>query len=278
MGVNKLFLDDYNKILSLTEEKGAIDEANNEIDFVSLEYKDVSFTYPNSTSPILNGISFKIEKGKKYAFVGANGAGKTTIVKLLLKLYKADKGQILINGEPIDNYTYAQLKGIYSVVFQDFSKFPIAVKEYLNLGSFSQNKEMVDIMRYVGLNKFVNENDIYDYELGKLDENSRELSGGEWQRLSLGRSLLSNRDILILDEATSSIDPIREKEIYDLFKKASKDKTTIFITHRLGSTKFADVIYVIKDGAIVEFGNHDNLMEKKENYFEMYSSQSGWYN
>ena len=229
MGVNKLFLDDYNKILSLTEEKGAIDEANNEIDFVSLEYKDVSFTYPNSTSPILNGISFKIEKGKKYAFVGANGAGKTTIVKLLLKLYKADKGQILINGEPIDNYTYAQLKGIYSVVFQDFSKFPIAVKEYLNLGSFSQNKEMVDIMRYVGLNKFVNENDIYDYELGKLDENSRELSGGEWQRLSLGRSLLSNRDILILDEATSSIDPIREKEIYDLFKKASKDKTTIFI-------------------------------------------------
>lgn len=279
MGKCKLFMDDYNKLLNLRKETGAIDEAVSGIEFEKIEFIDVSFTYPNAKKATLKDLSLIIERGKKYAFVGENGAGKTTIIKLLLRLYKPDKGEILVNGKAITNYSYGELKGLCSVVFQDYSKYPIPLKESLDLGTESSNDEKkVDILRYVGLDRCIDENNqIIDYELGKLSENSIEFSEGQWQRLSIARALISDRNLLILDEATSSIDPIREKEVYELFKKASNNKTTIFITHRLGSTKFADVIYVLKDGRVIEIGNHESLMLENTVYNEMYNSQSRWY-
>lgn len=279
MGKNKLFMDDYFYLNKLSQEEGAVDEAVSGIELEKIEFRHVSFTYPNANKPTLSDLSFSIEKGKKYAFVGENGVGKTTIIKLLLRLYSPNEGDILINDIPIEKYTYGQLKGLCSVVFQDYSKYSISIKESLHLGMETvANHDEVDILKYVGLDKCINDkNELIDFELGKLNENSIEFSEGQWQRLSIARALYSNRNLLILDEATSSIDPIREKEIYELFEKASDNKTTIFITHRLGSTKFADVIYVLKDGKVVESGSHDSLMAYNMIYNEMYSSQSGWY-
>lgn len=279
MGRNKLFLDDYTKMLQIRREKGAVEEAMDSINFEKLEFVDVTFTYPNAKNPTLKNLSFTMERGKKYAFVGENGAGKSTIIKLLLRLYSPDKGEILINGQSITNYSYGELKGLYAVVFQDFSKYQISLKESLCLGMRNiEDKKLVEVLKYVGLDRCIDENSqVIDYELGKLSENSIEFSGGQWQRLAIARALISERNVMILDEATAAIDPIREKELYELFQKASENKTTMFITHRLGSTKFADCIYVLKNGAIIEKGSHSKLMSEKTLYREMYNSQSRWY-
>jgi len=279
MGRIKLFLDDYDRFNKLQEESGAIDESTSNIKFEKIEFIDVTFTYPNAKKATLNNLSFSIECGKKYAFVGENGAGKTTIIKLLLRYYTPDKGRILINGKSIENYSYGELKGLFSVVFQDYSKYQISLEESLYLGNSNmKHKNIVNILNYVGLDRCIdNNNKVMNVELGKLTEDSLEFSEGQWQRLAIARSLLSDKNILILDEATASIDPIQEKELYELFKKASEKRTTVFITHRLGSTKFADCIYVLKDGKILESGNHEELMLDNTVYKEMYSTQSRWY-
>lgn len=279
MGQNKLFLDDYKFILNLSKEEGATEEAIFDLNLMKIEFDNVTFTYPNATKPTLNNLSFVIESGKKYAFVGENGAGKSTIIKLLLRLYKPDKGKILVNGKTLEHYSYGQIKGLCSVVFQDYSKYPIRLTDSLCLGSkhCGQDK-MVEVLKRVGLNRCIDENNhVRHYELGKLSEEGLEFSEGQWQRLSIARALMSEKPLLVLDEATASIDPIREMELYELFKQASENKTTVFITHRLGSTKFADTIYVLKDGNILEKGNHMTLMQKGGIYQEMYSSQSRWY-
>lgn len=279
MGLNRLFIDDYNQVMQLEKMNGALEPVKRDIDFEKIEFDSVTFTYPNATSPTLKSMSFVIEKGKKYAFVGENGAGKSTIIKLLLRLYMPDEGCIRINGKPIETFSYGQLKGLCAVVFQDYSKYPIYLKEALCLGLTDvPESKMTEVLRYVGLDHCVDESGkVKTLEFGKLSENGIEFSEGQWQRLSIARALISDKAVLVLDEATASIDPIRERELYDLFKKASVGKTTVFITHRLGSTKFADVIYVIKEGGIHETGDHDHLMASASLYKEMYTLQSRWY-
>lgn len=274
-----LFLNDYNQLISLEEDEGANDLPIENINFESLEFRNVSFTYPNSEYKVLDNMNFLIEKSKKYAFVGKNGAGKSTIINLLLRLYEPDSGEILLNGKDLKEYKYSEIKGIYSTVLQHSSRYPITIREYLTLGLKDvPDEKIIKALNDVGLDEVMEDKSItLDTELGKLSSDSMELSGGQWQRLSIAKALISDRQIMILDEPTSSIDPIREKEIYDMFNVASKDKTTILISHRLGSTKFADIIFVVENGAIIESGSHKELMLKNKVYSNMYNLQSGWY-
>lgn len=238
--------------------------------------------YPNSSEPILKNISFTIKRGKRYAFVGENGAGKTTIIKLLLGFYEPCDGQIKINGKKLEAFHYGDLKCIFSVVFQDYSKYQLSLQDCLSLGEWetgsekSNQEKILKALHTVGLD-FLASEEIIKKELGKLSEESIELSEGQWQRIAIARAILSNHKIFILDEATASIDPIQEKEIYSLFETVSEDRTTIFITHRLGSTKFVDCIFTIHNGQIAEMGSHMELMEKKGVYAKMYNSQKEWY-
>lgn len=275
------FANDYYIFLDLpTKDEAEIRQNNStSIVFNELEFKNVMFKYPNTERTILKNLNFKLEKGKRYAFVGENGAGKTTITKLLLGLYEVDDGRITMNGKEIREYKYSDLKSLFSVAFQDYAKYEITVKDSVALGVDCVNdSKVMDALKFVGLDSMFNEyEDFLDKELGKLSEGSIELSGGQWQRLAVARTVLSDHSILILDEVTAAIDPIQESEIYGLFEKTSRDKTTIFITHRLGATKFVDCIFVIDNGGILEQGTHDELLKLDGKYASMYREQSRWY-
>ena len=248
--------------------------------FETLEFRDVFFSYPSGNRKVLNGLSFKMESGKHYAIVGANGAGKSTFTKLLTGLYSDYQGEIFVNGKELRTYTLNDLKSMFSVVYQDFAKYSISLRDNIMVGNVTnKNEQDVNaIVRLSGMEDIVEglEKGI-DTKLGKIDGDGQELSGGQWQRVAIARALFSRAEVRILDEPTAALDPIKEAEIYTDFEKLMKDKTTIFISHRLGSTKLADEIIVIEDGGVIEKGTHEELMIKKGQYANMYESQRSWY-
>lgn len=250
-------------------------------EFESLEFRNVSFKYPSGDDMILKDISFTIKKGKHYAFVGKNGAGKSTVTKLITGLYTDYTGQILLNGRDIKSYSLGNLKSMFSVVYQDFAKYSISMRDNIAIGNIN-NMDKTSIVENVigasgledvvaGLNRGI------ETPLGKVDADGQELSGGQWQRIAIARTLFSDAGVRILDEPTSALDPIRESEIYHDFERIMDKKTTIFISHRLGSTKLADEILVIDDGKVAEQGSHGALMSLGGIYAQMYDSQRSWY-
>lgn len=245
-------------------------------EFRTLEFKNVSFRYPGTERDILKNLSFRIEAGKKYAFAGANGAGKTTIIKLINCLYQEYEGEILINGEDIRNFE----RGIFSNVFQDFARYPISVRENLIIGCKGPVTEM-ELMRglkEVELEQTVKKlKDGVNTVLGKIKKNSQDISGGEWQKIALGRCVLSKAPVRILDEPTSAMDPVHESRIYRKFQQMSKGKTVLLVSHRLASVKISDCIFVIANGTVAEAGSHSVLMEKDGLYKAMYEEQAKWY-
>lgn len=275
--------NDLNVFFSLDEKSGSDMEKVPICDFVfeSIEFKNVSFGYPGSTKLVLDNCSFLLQKGKSYAFVGANGTGKSTIIKLLTGLYEEYNGDILLNGKNIKEYPYQFTKSLISVVFQDFFRYEIPVKDNLLLGN-DLIKDTVKIewaLKQMGLTELIKKlPDGMNTRLGKVKENSVDLSGGEWQRLALARLLCSSAEISILDEPTASLDPIAENEIYNIFGKLNKEKFTIFITHRLGAAKNADEILVIEDGQVKEQGSHKLLIRQEDGlYRRMFETQKSWY-
>jgi len=258
-------------------------------DFVSwneeieeIEFKNVSFKYPGTNENVLNNLSFHVKKGESIAFVGENGAGKTTIVKLLTGLYQHFDGEILWNGKTIHNQENFPYEKIFSVVSQNFVKYPLTIKENIVIGNLDKKADTLAVqaaLRAVGLEDRIHKMEAKtDTVLGKLFEGGVDLSGGEWQRLTIGRMIFADKAVQILDEPTAAMDPIAEAEIYNQFRELmKKDKITIMISHRLGSVKNASKIFVLKKGHIIEQGNHEELMAKDGYYAEMYQSQSGWY-
>jgi len=222
-----------------------------------------------------------LEAGKHYAFVGKNGAGKTTITKLLTGLYTEYEGEILINGKELREYPVSTVKALFSVVYQDFAKYYIPLKDNIKLGDVSgknTEEKIPDILTKGGLEELVSElKDGIDTPLGKILENGQDISGGQWQRIALARSLISRAPVKMLDEPTAALDPISESRVYGEFENLMKGKTTVFISHRLGSTKLADEILVIDDGMIIERGTHDELMDDEGQYAQMFEAQRGWY-
>ncbi|SHM36115.1 ATP-binding cassette, subfamily B [Anaerosporobacter mobilis DSM 15930] len=278
---NLEYMKDLSAFINLDNNSEYLDLPDkNPICIETVEFKKVSFRYPDSKQFILNNLCIKIEKGKHYAFVGINGAGKSTIIKLLLGLYEDFDGEILINGISIKNYTQSQLKSMFSVVFQDYAKYAVTLKDNILLGNIQENSisEILNIMNIIDLNNVVNNlpNGIDSY-LGKIHHNSVDISGGQWQRVAMARAMMSCATIRILDEPTASLDPISESKLYEKFEEISKGQTTIFISHRLGSTKLADIIYVIENGSVIEKGNYYDLMKNNGTYSRMFESQRSWY-
>lgn len=251
-----------------------IDEKRNEIQFIN-----VSFKYPDTETPVLSNFNFTIKDGQKIGIVGLNGAGKTTLVKLLLRLYKPTEGKILLNGIDINSIPLNQYLKRVGAVLQDFTIFAYSIKENIVFNNNASDDIIKKVIEKSGLaGKVESLKDGIDTILYKeLSENGIELSGGEGQKLALARALFKNTGILILDEPTSNLDPIAEYELFSNFSDISEGKTTIFISHRLSSTKFCDHIFVIHNGAIAEEGNHRELMAEGGLYAEMFESQLKFY-
>lgn len=279
---NKEYLVDLTKFLELDSNEEYLKKPDKQgLKIKSLEFKNVYFKYPRTENYILKDLSFVIEEGKHYAFVGTNGAGKTTITKLITGLYEDFQGEILINGKSIKEYSQETLKAMTSVVYQDFAKYYVSFKDNISLGDVNKkdNKEeiykaieVIDLQDTVeDLPKGIESN------LGKIIDDGVDLSGGQWQRVAMARAIVSPATLRILDEPTAALDPISESNIYEKFEKISKGQTTIFISHRLGSTKLANEIFVIDQGKIVERGSYEELLEKGGIYAEMYESQRSWY-
>lgn len=274
------YLKDVDKFFKMSEEDGALEncDANHE-PIKTIELKNVKFRYPGTKTYILNGLSLKMVANKHYAFVGSNGAGKTTIVKLLTGLYQDYEGEILINGKELRQYELRKLKSIFSNVYQDFAKYEVPMRVNIWLGKTDATKQEIEAsIRAAGLEKVISKLKYgLNTPLGKTFENGVDLSGGEWQRVAIARSLLRKDSIQILDEPTAALDPIMENKLYREFANVSKARTTIFISHRLGSTKLADIIFVLNEGKLAEYGTHESLMQNNYIYKKMYVSQRKWY-
>lgn len=247
-------------------------------DIDSIEFKNISFTYPNGDKEALNNISFSVNKGEKIAIVGENGAGKTTLVKLLSRFYKIDDGDILINGVPISNFSYEAYREKIAAIFQDFAKFDLSIRENIVISDLNkkENKDEIELaLKKSGFYKDFTAN--LDKVLGQRFEDSTDISGGQWQRLALARAFYSGAPILILDEPTSALDARIEYEIFQKFLELTEGKTVFFITHRLASVRQADKILILKDGRVEAFDDHETLMKSDAYYRELYEMQSSLY-
>ncbi len=261
-------------------EKG--DKAADVSDDVVIEFKNVSFKYPGSSNYALNNINAVIRKGERLSVVGLNGAGKTTFIKLLCRLYECTEGEILLNGVNILDYEYGSYMKLLSVVFQDFCLLGFSIKENIicDMPEKAEDDKLMPLIERVGLREKVD-----SLPLGLMtpvfryyDQNGFEPSGGEQQKIAMARALYKDAPILILDEPTAALDPKAEKEIYERFASMVINKTALFISHRLASCKFCDRILVFKNGEIVESGSHESLLALPEGlYRAMYMSQEKMY-
>ena len=247
----------------------------------SIEFKNVSFTYEGSTKPVLTNVSFKISADEKIALVGNNGAGKTTIVKLLCGLYQPTSGEILIDGKSINDIGVEKYQDLISVLFQDTSPIALSIAENV-CGCEPKDADHAKLkacLEKAGLLAKVNTLPKKEetYITQTLDEKGVVLSGGETQKLLLAKAMYKDGPMLILDEPTSALDPIAESTIYEEYNQMASHKTAVFISHRLASTKFCDRILFLDGGQIVEEGTHDQLMAKGGKYREIFDIQSHYY-
>lgn len=278
---NREYLKDLTAFGKLSETSGAIDlPATDIVSPECIEFREVSFSYPGTEVMILKNLNLTLFAHKHYAFVGINGAGKTTVTKLLTGLYDNYTGDILIDGKNLREFAQSELKAMFSIVYQDFAKYKISLNDSIGLGNVHGAAELkiLEAIHTLGLEEAVSKlPEGLNTPLGKIKSNGVDLSGGEWQRVAIARTLVSRAPIHILDEPTAALDPVAESEVYELFDRISKGKSTIFITHRLGAARLADKIFVIADGHVTEQGTHEKLMEKSGVYAEMFEAQRGWY-
>ena len=215
----------------------------------------VTFTYPGEKEPVLKEVSFHIKQGERVALVGRNGSGKTTLVKLLLGLFQPESGRILIDGRNLSEYSQKTRSQMFGAVFQDFTKYEISLRENIAVGAIEKlenDPALQEALKKAKMDTLVKElPDGFETRLGKELEDGVDLSGGQWQRIALARAFLGDKKILVLDEPTSQIDPLEESQLYTEFAEIAKQKTALFITHRLGAIKITDRILVLKRCCIV---------------------------
>jgi ATP-binding cassette, subfamily B, bacterial len=241
-------------------------------------FNQVSFQYSNSTRQALSHINLCIEPGKTIALVGENGCGKTTLIKLLCRLYDPTSGSITIDGIDIREFELADLRRQVGVIFQDYAKYNLTAFENIWLGNVEVPREDEKIIAAAyrsGADEVIQQlPQGYDTVLGKLFDQGEELSIGQWQKIALARAFLRSSQLIILDEPTSAMDPKAEYEVFNQFRQLIKDQAAILITHRLSTVKMADCIYVMDQGSIVESGTHDQLMQRRGSYAHLFETQA----
>lgn len=269
------YAKDLHLFASLAENEGG-NGRTKKTTFESLVIKDLYFKYSKDEDYTLKGINLELKKGQSYSLVGVNGAGKTTLTKILTGLYRHYEGQILLNGVELKNYSYSELRLIFSIVSQDFAKYAISVKE--NIAFDKLNTDLDDVVTNLDLHKFIHHlPNKEETLLGKVDSGGTDLSGGQWQKLAIARALYRQTSFVILDEPTSSLSPTAESEIYTKFMNFAKERSLLMISHRLGSTKIADEIIVMNDGVVAESGSHKKLMDQNMLYANLFRKQSRLY-
>ena len=245
------------------------------------EFKNVRFAYPGSENEILKGISFNMKAGEKLAFVGQNGAGKTTLTKLLLRFYEPTSGEILLDGVNINRFDKAKYQEYFGVIFQDFFKYEFTVRENIAIGDIDEinNQSKIEDAAKLSLADEVVQ-DLkfrYDQQLGKRFAKGQELSGGQWQKVALARAYMKDAKVMILDEPTSALDAKAESEVFDRFIGLTQFKTSVIISHRFSTVRQADRILVLEQGRVLEIGTHEELMENKSLYAELFTLQAEGY-
>lgn len=279
---SSLYLKDYFDFLDIPSEyKNEKEVPLPEKIKIGFEFKNVYFAYPESDNQIVKDISFVIKAGEKIAFVGQNGAGKTTLTKLLLRFYEPTSGEILLDGININRYNKADYQEYFGVLFQDFFKYEFSVKENIAIGKIDEINDYERIQKAAELslaNEVVSELKYgYDQQLGKRFAKGQELSGGQWQKIALARAYMKNAEVMILDEPTSALDAKAESEVFERFIGLIKDKTSVIISHRFSTVRQADRILVLQEGKILESGTHNELMENKKLYAQLFTLQAEGY-
>lgn len=246
-----------------------------------IEFVNVSFKYDGSENYAIRNLSFKINPGEKIALVGENGAGKTTIVKLLSRLYDPSEGKILIDGINIKDYKINDLRNAVGVIFQDYQKLQMSVRENIAVGNISQldNQPRIESAAYKSLAKEVVDGfEVgYDQILGKRFKTGVELSGGQWQKIAIARAYMRDSQILILDEPTSALDARAEHQVFLRFAELIEDKIAVLISHRFSTVRMADKILFLEHGQKLEYGSHDDLIAQQGKYAELFNLQAAGY-
>lgn len=275
---NLVYLYEYYKFEEMVENESISGDYVMKEEIRSIEFKNVCFSYPNTSIEVLKGVSFTLDNTCTLSIVGRNGSGKTTMIKLLTRLYEPTSGEILINGIPLDQIDYDSYIKKLSVVFQDFATFNFTMRDNIEFNNNDESR-----LNYA-LKESEFDKEIYKFPYGidtfitkEFADEGVTLSTGQTQKLAIARSIYRKASVLILDEPTASLDPIAEEEVYKHFKKITKDNLSIYISHRLSSCKHADKIIVLENGIVVEEGNHDKLMKQKGHYYEMFSIQGNKY-
>ncbi len=251
---------------------------------IAVEFRDVSFTYPGKdpeTQAALKNVNFTIQPGQSIALVGRNGAGKTTIVKLLTRLYDPDEGEILVNGRNIKEYNLDELRAQVGVIFQDYGTYFMSAAENIGIGQIDKisNQEQIAVAaQKSGANAVIEKLPAtYDTMLGKWFKDGTQLSGGEWQKIALARAFMREARVLILDEPSSALDAQAEYDLFSQFRTLTEGKSAIFISHRFSTVRLADHIYVIENGRIVESGSHRELLTLDGRYAHLFNLQAEAY-
>ena len=243
----------------------------------TIEFRNVSFTYPNTDVKVLDDVNITIHPGEHLSVVGLNGAGKTTFIKLLCRLYDTTGGEILLDGINIKEYDYQEYMGLFSPVFQDFKLFGFSIKDNIVLDGEYEEKDVRALIEQTGLKDKTDtlEKGMDTVLFKAFDENGIEPSGGEQQKIAIARALFKKAPVVILDEPTAALDPVAEYDIYRQFDTLVGKKTAVYISHRLSSCKFCDCIAVFSEGHIKEYGTHEELVKKDGGiYAEMFAAQA----
>lgn len=278
-----LFLQDYFEFLDLVYEKESSEEKLPMPEKIQNGFKfiNVGFKYPKSEKWVVRNINFELKAGEKLAFVGENGAGKTTLIKLLLQFYEPTEGEILLDGIPVKHYDSAAYQQYFGVIFQDFVKFELTLRENIAMGEISEikNQNRIDNAAEKSLaNQVISDLPKgYDQQLGKRFKQGKDLSGGQWQKIAIARAYMKDAEVLILDEPTSALDARAETEAFNRFIKLTEGKTAVIISHRFSTVRIADRIMVLENGAVLEIGTHQELIENEKLYAELFNLQAAGY-
>ena len=260
---------------SIVQDTGTLDIQSIE----SLEFKNVSFTYPNTEKQILKDISFSIHKNQSLALVGLNGAGKSTIVKLILRLYDPNSGEILVNGRNLKEYKLQSYYRCLGVVFQDFNRYNLKIREAVALTDISgvnDDERIIDACKNADVDMSILKSDEgIDTYLGKIfDSDGVELSGGNWQKIAIAQAYFKRSSLMVFDEPNAALDPDAERRLFEKMSNLSQNSCVIYVTHRLSSTTTADTVLVIDRGMCREKGTHSELMAQKGIYHDLFSKQA----